>query len=254
MTDTLDDGVRSRRRRRAHGSASAARIADAAGGRTALADLQDRAARDRRRGRRVRGVRAVPAQRVARPRASSPPSTILVNWIYFSRKQIPAKYLTPGIILLIVFQIFTLVYTGYIGFTNYGTGHNGSKDQAVASLMRSSLVRVEDSPTFDVTVVERVGELGLLVTDPTDGDVSLGTNLQPLRAGRRRHDGGRQGRRRRRLDHAHLRRRARAQQRHRGARRRRTATTRTTARSARRTARRATCTSRPSSTTRPPTP
>ncbi|MFK4807631.1 ABC transporter permease subunit [Microbacterium sp. ZW CA_36] len=106
--------------------------------------------------------------------------TILVNWIYFSRKQIPAKYLTPGILLLIVFQIFTLVYTGYIGFTNYGTGHNGSKDQAVASLMRSSLVRVEDSPTFDVTVVERVGELGLLVTDPTDGDVSLGTNLQPL--------------------------------------------------------------------------
>jgi arabinogalactan oligomer/maltooligosaccharide transport system permease protein len=106
--------------------------------------------------------------------------TILINWIYFSRKQIPAKYLTPGILLLIVFQIFTLVYTGYIGFTNYGTGHNGSKDQAVASLMRSSLVRVEDSPTFDVTVVERVGELGLLVTDPTDGDVAVGTNLQPL--------------------------------------------------------------------------
>ena len=107
--------------------------------------------------------------------------TILVNWIYFSRRRIPAKYLTPGIILLVTFQIFTLVYTAYIGFTNYGTGHNGSKEQAVASLMRSSLVRVEDSPTYDVTVVERVGELGLLVTDPTDGDVSIGTNTQPLR-------------------------------------------------------------------------
>ncbi|GLJ97131.1 arabinogalactan oligomer/maltooligosaccharide transport system permease protein [Microbacterium terrae] len=106
--------------------------------------------------------------------------TILVNWIYFSRRHIPAKYLTPGIILLVVFQIFTLVYTGYIGFTNYGTGHNGSKDQAIASLMRSSLVRVEDSPTYDVAVVERFGELGLLVTDPTDGEASLGTNTQPL--------------------------------------------------------------------------
>jgi arabinogalactan oligomer/maltooligosaccharide transport system permease protein len=106
--------------------------------------------------------------------------TVLVNWIYFSRKQIPAKYLTPGIILLIVFQIFTLLYTAYIGFTNYGTGHNGSKDQAIASLMRSSLVRVEDSPTYDVTVVERLNELGLLVTDPTDGEVSLGTNTKPL--------------------------------------------------------------------------
>ncbi|MFH8248959.1 ABC transporter permease subunit [Microbacterium sp. B2969] len=106
--------------------------------------------------------------------------TILVNWIYFSRRTIPAKYLTPGIILLVVFQIFTLTYTAYIGFTNYGTGHNGSKDQAIASLMRSSLVRVEDSPTYEVTVVERVGELGLLVTDPTDGEASLGTNLKPL--------------------------------------------------------------------------
>jgi arabinogalactan oligomer/maltooligosaccharide transport system permease protein len=116
--------------------------------------------------------------------------TVLVNWIYFSRKQIPAKYLTPGIILLVVFQIFTLSYTAYIGFTNYGTGHNGSKDQAVASLMRSSLVRVEDSPTFDVTVVERFNELGLLVTDPTDGEASLGTNTQPLEPVDATMDGG----------------------------------------------------------------
>src|SRR6478736_5174863 len=71
--------------------------------------------------------------------------TILVNWIYFSRKAIPAKYLTPGIILLVVFQIFTLSYTAYIGFTNYGTGHNGTKEQAIGALMRSSLERVEDS-------------------------------------------------------------------------------------------------------------
>ena len=106
--------------------------------------------------------------------------TILVNWIYFSRKQIPGKYLAPGIILLVLFQIFTLLYTAYIGFTNYGTGHNGSKDQAIASLMRSSLVRVEDSPTFDVAVVEGFNELGLLVTDPTDGEASLGTNTRPL--------------------------------------------------------------------------
>src|SRR6478735_7430491 len=66
----------------------------------------------------------------------------LVNWIYFSRKRIAPKYLTPGIVLLVFFQIFTLVYTAYIGFTNYGTGHNGSKEQAVASLMRSALERV----------------------------------------------------------------------------------------------------------------
>jgi arabinogalactan oligomer/maltooligosaccharide transport system permease protein len=105
--------------------------------------------------------------------------TVVVNWIYFSRKHIPGKYLTPGIIFLIIFQVFTLLYTGYIGFTNYGTGHNGSKDQAISALMASAQERVADSPTYPVTVVEQLGTLGLLVTDP-DGDVSVGTNDQPL--------------------------------------------------------------------------
>lgn len=105
--------------------------------------------------------------------------TAIVNWIYFSRRRLPAKYLTPGIIFLSLFQVFVLLYTGYVAFTNYGTGHNGSKEQAVSSLMAASLERVPDSPTFQVTVVDQLGTLGLLVTDP-DGDVQLGTMEQPL--------------------------------------------------------------------------
>jgi arabinogalactan oligomer/maltooligosaccharide transport system permease protein len=105
--------------------------------------------------------------------------TGVVNWIYFSRKKLPGKYLTPGIIFLVLFQVFVVVYTGYIAFTNYGTGHNGSKEQAVSSLMASSLERVPDSPTYQVTVLDQLGTLGLLVTDP-DGDVSVGTAEQPL--------------------------------------------------------------------------
>lgn len=103
----------------------------------------------------------------------------LVNWIYFSRRRLPAKYLTPGVIFLVVFQVFVLFYTGYVAFTNYGTGHNGSKEQAVSSLMASSLQRVEDSPTYPVMVVDRGGELGLLVTDPGSGDAFVGTNDEP---------------------------------------------------------------------------
>lgn len=106
--------------------------------------------------------------------------TVVVNYIYFSRKRIAAKYLTPGIIFLVLFQVFTLLYTGYIGFTNYGTGHNGSKEQAISSLLASAQERVEDSPTYPVTVVEQFGTYGLLVTDPEDGDALLGTAEQPL--------------------------------------------------------------------------
>lgn len=103
----------------------------------------------------------------------------IFNWIYFSRRKLPAKYLAPGVLFLAVFQIFTLLYTGYIAFTNYGTGHNGSKEQAVSSLMSSALERVEDSPTYPVTIVDGGGTLNMLVTDP-DGEALLGDNDTPL--------------------------------------------------------------------------
>ncbi|KQX05356.1 MULTISPECIES: maltose ABC transporter permease MalF [unclassified Leifsonia] len=105
--------------------------------------------------------------------------TALFNWIYFSPRKLPAKYLAPGVLFLVVFQIFTLVYTGYVAFTNYGTGHNGTQEQAIDSLMSSALVRVPDSPTYSVTVIDEAGTLGLLVTDP-DGTVSVGNNETPL--------------------------------------------------------------------------
>lgn len=103
----------------------------------------------------------------------------IVNWVYFSRRALAAKYLAPGLIFLCLFQVFVLVYTGYVAFTNYGTGHNGSKEQAVASLMASALERVPDSASYPITVVEAGGEIGLLVTTP-DGEALLGTAEQPL--------------------------------------------------------------------------
>ncbi|RZU66645.1 carbohydrate ABC transporter membrane protein 1 (CUT1 family) [Microterricola gilva] len=106
-------------------------------------------------------------------------ATGLINWVYLGKRKLPAKYLTPGVIFLLIFQVFVLGYTAYIGFTNYGTGHNGTKDQAVSALMSSALERVEDSPTYAVTVLERAGTLNLLVTDP-DGEVSVGNAETPL--------------------------------------------------------------------------
>src|SRR5690606_3916841 len=106
--------------------------------------------------------------------------TALINWVYLSRRFLPAKYLTPGLIFLAVFQVFVLLYTCYVGFTNYGTGHNGTKEQAVSSLLASSLQRVENSPTCPVTAVDRLGELGLLVTDPDTGNAYVGTGDEPL--------------------------------------------------------------------------
>ena len=105
--------------------------------------------------------------------------TALINWIYLRRGGLPAKYLTPGLVFLIVFQVLMVGYTAYIGFTNYSTGHNGTKEQAVSSLLLSSQERVPDSPRYDVTILDQLGTLNFLVTDP-DGDVSVGNADTPL--------------------------------------------------------------------------
>jgi arabinogalactan oligomer/maltooligosaccharide transport system permease protein len=105
--------------------------------------------------------------------------TLAINWIYLTRAKLPAKYLTPGVIFLVIFQIFVIVYTGYIGFTNYSTGHNSDKPQAISALMSSAQKRVPDSATYQVTVVENLEGLGVLVTAP-DGDVFVGDPDSPL--------------------------------------------------------------------------
>ena len=100
--------------------------------------------------------------------------TLLVNIIYLSPGLLPAKYLTPGLIFLAVFQIFVVLYSCYIAFTNYGDGHNSTKEDAIAALVSQNTERVEGSPVYQVQVVEGLGGLGLLATTP-EGEVLVGT-------------------------------------------------------------------------------
>ena len=105
--------------------------------------------------------------------------TLLVNWVYFRKQGLPAKYLTPGLIFLVIFQIFVVGYSGYIAFTNYGTGHNSTKEDAVNALIGASQQRVPDSPSYELTVLEQLGVYSFLVTDP-DGDISVGNEETSL--------------------------------------------------------------------------
>ena len=105
--------------------------------------------------------------------------TLLLDWIYFSRRAVPAKYLAPGVVVLVVFQLFTLAFTVYIAFTNFGDGHLGTKDDAISALVSGGRERVPDSPAYAITVLEQDGELSFLVTDPRLV-VSVGNARAPL--------------------------------------------------------------------------
>lgn len=90
---------------------------------------------------------------------------------------IPAKYLTPGLIFLLIFTVGAMAYTIWVGFTNYGDGHNSSKADAVAAIQANNQARVPDSAALPAAIGEKDGKLWLLVTtDKAAGQVKAGTN------------------------------------------------------------------------------
>lgn len=102
-----------------------------------------------------------------------------VNYIYLRPGLLPGKYLTPGLTFLAIFQVFVILYTGYISFTNAGDQHNSTKQDAVEQIIRTSQERVPDSPEYAVQVYKQADQFGLFVTEP-DGTTGWGTAEQPL--------------------------------------------------------------------------
>jgi len=100
--------------------------------------------------------------------------TIAVNWIYLRKGGLPAKYLAPGVILLIFLQIYTVVFSGYISFTNYGSLHNGNYESALNATLLAAVEPVEGAD-YDIKVVRGSdGVLQLLATDVNNMKVFLG--------------------------------------------------------------------------------
>ena len=104
---------------------------------------------------------------------------IIADWVYFTRRALPLKYLLPGLIFLLVFQVFIFGYTAYIAFTNYGTGHVGTQEQAVEAALIQGERRIEGSSDYPLSIVQRGGELGFAIVDD-DGDVQVGSATEPL--------------------------------------------------------------------------
>ncbi len=103
-----------------------------------------------------------------------------VDYTYFTnRHTLPAKYILPGVVFLLVFQIFAILYNGFIAFTNYGDGNRlGSPDEAAAFALLQDVRPKDGGATYPMTVVEDAGELFLAIID--DGRVLVGNAENPL--------------------------------------------------------------------------
>jgi len=115
--------------------------------------------------------------------------TALIFYVYLSPRRIPAKYLLPGTLFLIVFQIVPVLYTVSTAFTNFGDAHRGSKQEAIQAIEGASVQQVPGSAVYTLTLATdgdpASGDIVFLLTDPKTKQAFVGTadGLQPLDPG-----------------------------------------------------------------------
>ncbi|MCC5948257.1 MAG: ABC transporter permease subunit [Nitriliruptoraceae bacterium] len=104
-------------------------------------------------------------------------ATLALDVIYLSKRALPMKFLIPGTIALLIFQVYPVLYTGFIGFTNYGTGNVLNQSQAVSRIIADGITVPEGATRYGATPLVDIDtdELGLLLVDPDDGQLLLGT-------------------------------------------------------------------------------
>ncbi|MFI6318142.1 ABC transporter permease subunit [Nonomuraea sp. NPDC050556] len=118
----------------------------------------------------VYGLVALATQRQWWAAAAMLAATAAINVIYLGKKRVPAKYLAPGVVLLLVYQVYVVLYTGYAAFTNYGDGHNATKQDAIAAILAAAETRVPGAPSEPVRVVEKDGRLSLMTGEEKAGE------------------------------------------------------------------------------------
>ncbi len=89
--------------------------------------------------------------------------TLAINFIYLRRGGLPPKYLAPGVILLLIFQVYVVGFSGYISTTNYGSLHNGSYDSALNAILQSAYAPADGSTEYEVRVAEADDKSILLI-------------------------------------------------------------------------------------------
>jgi arabinogalactan oligomer/maltooligosaccharide transport system permease protein len=100
----------------------------------------------------------------------------VVFYVYLQRRAIQLKYLVPGTLLLIAFQILPVVLTIGTSFSNYGDGHRVDKESATEAIIAAGVQQTPDGATYLLAVGESAsGELTLLLTDQADGSTWAGT-------------------------------------------------------------------------------
>lgn len=87
----------------------------------------------------------------------------LIAYIFLSEKRYPLRWLVPGLLFLTVMVVYPIGYTFVSSFTNVGTGHMLSREQAVDQLLDRSFAP-EDAVTYSYLVFkDDAGDIALIL-------------------------------------------------------------------------------------------
>ena len=112
-------------------------------------------------------------------------ATAAIDFVYLApgRWTVPAKFLVPGTIFLLGFQLVPIVYTIEVAFSNYSTGHISTKDEAIRQIKINSLAAPANGKQYEMAPArDKAGKLVLILHEDTSGAVYSGTKkgLTPL--------------------------------------------------------------------------
>ena len=92
---------------------------------------------------------------------------------------LPAKYLVPGGLLLVLFVVYPIILTGQLSLTNYGDGTRGTKELAISQIVGRSVTENPDSPRYNLSVGTEAstatGPFVFLLVSQATGEVFVGT-------------------------------------------------------------------------------
>ncbi|HKX74234.1 MAG TPA: maltose ABC transporter permease MalF [Acidimicrobiia bacterium] len=103
--------------------------------------------------------------------------TLALDYAYLSKRAIPAKFLIPGTVFALVFQVYPVVYSAYTAFTNFSTTNRLTFEQALTQFT-SRTSSVPGATRYDLTILaadDGEGDLAFFLIDDA-GNRLLGTS------------------------------------------------------------------------------
>lgn len=111
--------------------------------------------------------------------------------VYATGKLVPAKFLFPGLVFLIIFSLAPILYTQYMSLFNYKSGNLISREEAIDQLERVGFRQDPLSTTFRFTLGSYQGEVAAVLQNDLDSSsqiaflnietpIDLGTPADPV--------------------------------------------------------------------------